>query len=294
MLAKIGFDFDVKQLEACRFKDVVEFYRAYRYELLTPYVVVNGLPIHFNPDFQRIGINLSAGTDSTLLLYILCRTIEKLRLNVKIYPISVVRYWEHHAWSERAKADVYQWFKDRYPTIIKRQRWGFIPTAYEMTKITQINLDPREQKDYPDPTCNSDVYFFRSFNNYMANKLRLDAVYSGTTCNPIDNTMPSAPGFRDVRQLRFPDSLQGNQRYINAINDHWFTHVDPFALIEKNWILAQYDNFGLQDLLKMTRSCVESDDPVAGCGRLECFHCKERFWAIDNRSMFLKKNLKTR
>lgn len=293
-LATIGFDFDVEQLGDCRFKDVVRFYRDNRFDLLSPYIVVNGLPMHFDPKYKRIGINLSAGTDSTLLLYILCRTIEELKLDTKIWAISVVRFWQHHEWSERAKRQVFEWFKARWPEIIQEQHWGFLPTAYEMTKITQINLDPREQLDYQDPSCNSDVYYFRSYNDYMVNKLELDAVYSGTTTNPIDTVMPMSPSFRDAQHLAFPNSIQGNQRLINAVDDRWFVHVDPFALIEKNWIIAQYDNFELQDLLLMTRSCVESDDPVAGCGRPQCFHCGERFWAIRHRRMFLKENLKTR
>ena len=292
MLARIGFDFDVAQLQDCRFKQVIEFYQQHRYEGIGPYVVANGLPIHFDPAYKRIGINLSAGTDSTLLLYILCETIQQLGLGIKIYPISVVRFWQHHEWSERAKADVYQWFKDRYPKILKRQQWGFLPTAYEMTKITQINLDPREKLDYNDPTCNSDVYFFRSYNNYVVNKFQLQTMYSGTTTNPIDSSMPMAPEFRDARELKYPDSIQGNHRRIKYLDDQEFLHIDPFGLIEKNWILAQYYNYKLKDLLLMTRSCVESDEPVRGCGRLQCFHCKERFWAIDNKTMFLKKNLR--
>lgn len=294
MLMRLGFDADVDRLPQCRFKEVVYFYRKHNFELLSPYIEVNGLPMHFDPAYKRIGINLSAGADSTLLLYILCRTIEELNLDTKIWAISVVRFWQHHEWSERAKAAVFQWFKDRWPTIIQEQHWGFLPTAYEMTKITQINLDPQEQLNFQDPTCNSDVYYFRSYNDYMVNKLKLDAIYSGTTTNPVDKEMPMAPEFRNVQHLAFPNSIQGNQRRINAVDDVWFTHVDPFALIEKNWIMAQYDNFGLQELLLMTRSCVESDDPVAGCGRLQCFHCGERFWAIRHRLMFLEENFKKR
>lgn len=294
MLARIGFRADIDRLPDCRFKDVVKFYQQHRYAELSPYVEVNGLPIHFDPAYHRIGINLSAGADSTMLLYILCRIVEQLDLDTQIYPISIVRYWEHHAWSEQAKQRVCDWFRERWPKIVQPQSWGFIPTAYEMTKITQINLSRQEQPDYPDPSCNSDVYYFRSYNNYMVNKMDLTAMYSGTTTNPIDSSMPMAPEFRNVQQLKYPDSIQGNQRRIRAIGDRWFTHVDPFGLIEKSWVMAQYKNFGLEELLLMTRSCVESDDPVVGCGRMQCFHCKERFWAIDNSEPFLEENFKKR
>jgi len=288
-LITLGNDLDLSQLPPCRFRAVVEFYHQHEMQFMQPWIMVNGLPIHFDPTRRRIGINLSAGTDSTLLMYILCEAITQLALPTEIHPISVVRFWEHHAWSERAKAEVCAWFQQRYPRIVQQQQWGFLPTAYEMTPIGQINLDAREQQDYQDPSCNSDVYYFRSFNNYMVNKLGLEAIYSGTTTNPIDTAMPMSPEFRDARELKFPDSIQGNHRRIRYLDDREFLHIDPFGLIEKNWILAQYDNFGLSDLLLMTRSCVESDDPVRGCGRMQCFHCGERFWAIANKGMFLRK-----
>jgi hypothetical protein len=101
-----------------------------------------------------------------------------------------------------------------------------------------------------------------------------------------------APAFRKSRSI-IDDDLYG---YAINLPIH-----DPFRLIEKSWVMAQYENFGLGDLLDMTRSCGadgKTFDKMYGPGQWNalsskyscgfCFFCLERQWGQDNRETYLE------
>ena len=65
----------------------------------------------------------------------------------------------------------------------------------------------------------------------------------------------------------------------------------PFVYTTKDWIVKQYFEHSIQDLLDITRSCegefegldyttYTPGQHVPVCN--ECFWCKERQWGIDN------------
>lgn len=294
MTHKIGFDLDLNKLPDGRFKDVLNYLEKINFTSKVPCTVVNGYPIPFDPNYKNIGVWLSAGTDSTFLLYILAKIISELKCDTKIYPMTVVRYWEHTAWSEEAKRKIYFYIRDLFPDIIQEQQWGFLPTAMEFTPLQNLKLRPNELQTFKflvENNANADIYFFTSYSFYLAKRLKIDAMYNGTTTNPTTINVNEAPEFRNANELRedSANNLLFKQEYItDIIVKNYFMNVTPFNLIEKNWIVAQYDNFGLQELFDMTRSCVESDNPKVGCRRPKCFHCEERFWAIDNKGLFLE------
>jgi hypothetical protein len=75
----------------------------------------------------------------------------------------------------------------------------------------------------------------------------------------------------------------------------------PFKLIHKDWIMAQYINFELLDLAKLTKSCNAGEQEIIkkfgskisgndmqkyACG--ECFFCHERVWAENNITPYLE------
>lgn len=293
MIHKIGFDLDFDKIPNGRFKDVIEYLKSIKYNTLHPYVSVNGLPIHFNPNYKNVGVWMSAGTDSTFLLYILARIIKEIGCDTKIYPMTVVRFWERGDWSEAAKRNVYAHIKDLFPDIIQEQQWGFLPTALEFTPLKSMDL--RSEQDYYkniiDNGAHTDVYYFNSYANYLAHKLNLSAIYNGTTTNPTTEQINEVPEFRNASDLD-PESIFEliSKTHYTAPGGIKKTYINstPFKLIEKNWIVAQYDNFDLGGLFNLTRSCVETDEPEQGCGRLQCFHCEERFWAIKNKHIFLE------
>lgn len=246
---------------------------------------VNGLPIHFDTSFTEIGISLSGGADSSLLFYILCDLAEKTGSKVKIHATTMVRFYDTKPWLEKPAKDVFDWMKTRFPDIVGDHNWGFIPPDLEVVKMKKLGLR-HLNNNYPADLMFCDVLCTVTYHDYLIKQKNWSFIYSGTTMNPPEN-YANAPEFRTVEVLE----THGIDTVVNA------TVINPFALVQKDWIMAQYKNFELQDLLPLTRSC-EADAKVLGemwldikdqqppaCG--QCFFCKERQWGSDNMDKFL-------
>jgi hypothetical protein len=261
------------------------WYSSFHNKKVPPYTIVNGLPVHFDPKWKRIGISFSGGADSSLLLYILCKLIKDTNSNCKIYPISLIRFHNEKPWLEHMARDVYSWIDAQYPNILQEQQWGFIPPFLETVKIAQLNV-PELNKKFNADLASCDVAVVDSFIHYQVNKLKLEYVYTGNTTNPpIDHE--KSPAFRQ------PEVMANNLNRVLSV-----VHISPFALINKAWIMAQYKNFSLiETLLPLTRSCEHSlseyglDNWLLGdkypepCG--ECFFCKEREWGWKNAGEYI-------
>ena len=260
------------------------WYSGFHNKKVPPYTIVNGLPIHFDPNWKRIGISFSGGADSSLLLFILCKLIKDTNSDCKIYPISLIRFHDEKPWLEHMAKDVYNWIDAQYPNILKEQQWGFIPPFLETVKIAQLNV-PELNKKFNADLASCDVAVVDSFINYQVQKFGLEYVYTGNTTNPpIDHD--KAPAFRQ------PEVMADNLNRVLSV-----VHISPFALINKAWVMAQYSNFNLKELLlPLTRSCEHSlkeygldnwkqgDTYPQPCG--ECFFCKEREWGWNNAGEF--------
>jgi len=53
----------------------------------------SGLDVMFDPEWKRIGVNLSGGADSCLLTYLLCKIIKDNKLETKVDVITYQRCW---------------------------------------------------------------------------------------------------------------------------------------------------------------------------------------------------------
>jgi 7-cyano-7-deazaguanine synthase in queuosine biosynthesis len=248
---------------------------------------VNGLPFHFDAGFKRIGLSLSGGADSSLLFYILCKLIEETNSECKILPTTMVRFFDTKPWLEKPAKDVYAWMKEQFPDIIEEHNWGFIPPYLEVVKIKKLGL-AHLNKNFPADLMFTDVLCTISYHEYLIKTKKLDYIYSGTTMNPPED-FENAPQFRNQAVT----DIDGISNVVNA------NSINPFSLITKDWIMAQYENYNLHELLELTRSC-EADTKLLGemwltvddvqppaCGT--CFFCKERQWGIDNSKKYLIK-----
>jgi hypothetical protein len=288
----VGYDIDYTNL------DKNDYLRKYREYLLAKNItnrknsfIANGLPIKLNHCDTDIAVNVSGGADSALLLYILARYISEQRLKIKVHPICVVRRWETTEYLEKAKDRVVNYVKKLFPNVIQDIIWGFLPTAYDHTPIGNIVFADKFETDrYKTKIgkCFSDVYFFHSFNSWIARRYNIKQIYSGTTINPDSFDHKDRPKFRDVSEIN-DTKLSYKWEDANWKSDAEY-HVktfDAFGMIQKNWVTAQYTNYNIEDLFSITHSCEEERN---GCG--ECFHCHERSWSIDNKDIYLDKNLK--
>ena len=295
----IGFDIQWDRLpDSDRMKQLVStlYNDLFKGAPLRNFVVINGVPIRFNPDNKVIGLNFSGGADSTMLFFILCKIIDTLKVDVKIVVSTLVRFWEERSWTDDLTTNIFNYMKDKFPGVNMIHEMGFVPTTLEITPLKNLVFEQGKRLPFNEQIMNSafaDVYVVRNFSEYLADKHKIAVTYSGTTMNPEHLTDDvKAPKFRELRDISTNDLVA----YLAQPIIH-----DPFLLIQKSWVMAQYQNFGLQDLLKMTRSCAAGGkvlDEIFGinnwhvdgsdysCG--ECFFCLERQWGQDNAGIYLE------
>ena len=262
------------------------------YEQLDPTLGINlyqfnGLDIPFNPEWTRIGINLSGGADSSCLLTLLCKIILDNKLKCQIHVISHVRCYNTRPWQGPIALDVYEKFvKDYYPSISFVRHTNFIPPELEWGVIGPITKDDDGRPRSGDQIC------VGSFNNYIIFKEKLDVVYNATSANPPDT------GWVGGMKNREKPAEEGILKDL-VINKNGHIICHPFRFADKSYILSQYHTFNKLDLYNMTRSCegdindskikevvgtLETYDPamhtidvIPKCGH--CWWCLERDWA---------------
>lgn len=261
----------------------VKEYESFHMRTYPDVLDVNGLPFHFPKNAKRIGLTFSGGADSTLLLFILANIVKEHNLETKIYPIHNIRFYDTKPWLSYMAEDAHRYLQDRFPSIIQDISFGFIAPELELVKISALDQPHLKHLfDVDKTTC--DVIVDWHYQQYMQKKLNLEYVYSGTTMNP-PNEHKKAPKFRDSSVVK------DNIKYVISAS-----MINPFALITKDWIMAQYDNFELNELLSKTRSCEADknvlnlvwkigDDYPPECGT--CFFCEERKWGNNNKQQHL-------
>jgi hypothetical protein len=119
----------------------------------------------------------------------------------------------------------------------------------------------------------------RSHNEYIAHRYNLNALYGGINQNP-DISIQGSLSDRDQENITIPPFFMHKGIAI----------CHPFVYTKKDWIIKQYYENSIEDLLALTRSCegefegldyttYNPGQYVPVCG--ECFWCKERKWAIN-------------
>lgn len=240
---------------------------------------IDGLGIPFDPSWTSIGISVSGGADSASLAYILCNLIEQHSANTDIHIISHVRMWKTRPWQRYDSLNVFNWLKNRFPTINFVRHENFIPPDLEYGDKGANIVD-----EYGN-LKSGDQIIVRAHAEWIAFKERLDAWFSAKTKNPSDTTITKA----------MPDRFVSKPAIEKLLSDHnGVLSCHPYVFTEKDWVIRQYLNNGILYLLNITRSC-EGDFPglnyknyipgqqIPICG--ECFWCQERKWAMEKNNV---------
>lgn len=267
-------------------QEYIDFYENYHMKPFPQLFDINGLLFPFNPDLKNIGITFSGGADSTLLTYILCNLIQQTKSNCKIHILHIIRFYKSKWWIEENTKKIYNYFKEKFPDIIQDFNTGLLPEELEIVPLSFLK-NSQLDSEFKSDLVNCDVFVVRRYEEFYVNKLNIELMYSGVTVNPTF-FHEEAPKFRNANNITqtLHDTVTG-------------TLANPFYFVMKDWIMAQYDNFHLHELLEMTRSCT-ADYKTLGeewkefrngippvCGT--CFFCKEREWGIKNKDQFLIK-----
>ena len=221
--------------------------------------------LYLNPEWKRIGISISGGADSTLLAFLICSNT-----NANIHFTNQIRLWKSRPWQEHVADQVIDWFKTRFNNTFYVHR-NLIPSELEWADKGPTIVD-----EYGKLKSGNQI-ILRSHNEYIAHKYQLDALYGGINKNP-DIKIDGALKDRDAGHI--PPHFVHNGVAI----------CHPFVYTKKDWIIKQYYDNNILDLLELTRSCegefsgldyttYTSGQYVPVCEN--CFWCKERAWAIE-------------
>lgn len=238
------------------------------------YIDCQGIDLPYNDKWKKIGISVSGGADSALLLFLIAQTYK-----CEIHVISQTRCWKTRPWQRYNSIQVFEWVKNKFPSKTLVRHEGFIPPDLEWGATGPNIID-----EYGSLKSGNQI-ILRSHNEYICHKENIDAWFAGVNLNP---------------DVEIEGALEDrNTGHIPAVFDHMNTTIcHPFIHVRKDWIIQQYYNLNIIDLLQKTRSCEGDriDYPeifgnldystytpgqyVPECGK--CFWCKERKWAIEN------------
>lgn len=244
---------------------------------------INGVPFVLNPTWKKIAISVSGGADSAMLAYILCDIIRKNNFKIQVHIISNVRMWKTRPWQKWDSLNVYEELCKTFSTIEFIRHENFISPEIEYGNIGPIIRDEYGQMK------SGDQIMARSYAEYVCFSHNINAWFAGITKNPPVDNITLKPDDRNNEM---------NEDNMNLLIDYqqgiYVCH--PFRFTSKDWIIKQYTNLNLQNLLSKTRSC-EGDNntypdifkgldyrtyvpgqEVPTCGK--CFWCQERNWAL--------------
>ena len=210
---------------------------------------------------KTIGIWASGGLDSTILLYLVCKTVRDQKLDIKIQPYSVRR--------PRPTNPIHAAY------IIDK-----IEEMLDYNMLEHINYYPRivtqEEKDY----ANGNIFIDKINEHFATGQVQL--MLSGKTMNPPQEVQKHfRDGVNKEEETRGWDSERQLEWYfpISESRKAEFWQIDMFLNIDKSGIAELYEIEGVtDDLLPLTRSCETDESLHEHCG--ECWWCEERFWAF--------------
>jgi len=232
--------------------------------------------IPFDKNWKNIAISLSGGADSALLAYLVCELAKESDHNPTIHIINHVRCWKTRPWQQHDADRVFNWLFQRFYHLTFKRHTNFIPPELE-----HGNIGPNLTDEYGKRVSGDNIEK-RAYAEYVCFKEDCEVYYNGVTRNP---RLAKFDGMRE----RDIDTTDENKHleymiHMGRVASH------PFRFVDKSWIMLQYKELGLQDLLDITRSCegefegidyttYKPGQYVPVCG--ECFWCKERAWAIE-------------
>jgi len=245
-----------------------------------------------NTDAKNVGIFLSGGIDSAVILYLIAKTFSEKGIKTAIQPVTV-RRGNPSEYREYDRVDIYP-YADK---II----------AYVRNKFPNVNICDTIKEDanywwasFLKDGKNLGSYTFTQsvLSNYLIWKYARPSIvsetnaqngidllyceYFGTTKNPPkDSSVPqSEESHRDNVTANY---IQGVATAIDT--GDFIKYYEPFRNADKRitmWLAHQLNI--LEDLLPITRSCeggpVETENFTKEC--MECWWCLERHWALEN------------
>ena len=190
-----------------------------------------------------IGIAVSGGADSALLLYYLMSQHDE---TIHIYT------------RLGATPDDFMYDVQGVENVIK---WCSIKTQFTNYIHTSV-VGPQAA-----PQLFDDLHMWRDNGKIMG-------LYSGITANPPHIVQDR---FGDDKKMN-PTNLDRDPRSVHEVYNEEYSGYFPFANIDKQKIAEMYRADDLMDLFDLTSSCNWTGAQPLHCGH--CWCCKEREWGF--------------
>lgn len=206
---------------------------------------------------KNIGIHLSGGADSAILLYIICKYIKENNLKITVLPI----------------------------TSCVLAKPIMIEGAFRVTNKV------REIFDYDTPFLLDNFLYFRGrkiFKFEQEVNLRLlkegvvDLLMGAGTSYPSEDILKSLDMWEDRPKWRSAELNPSNHENIIP-GDSTYQLYKPFNRVDKRFTAEMYDIYRVRDsLFPVTRSCIANFAMSKGWSTpcKKCWWCKERYWAF--------------
>lgn len=219
--------------------------------------------IPMNSKWSGVGVQLSGGLDSAILLYLTIKTIQKYNLNVKVVPISLEIYNKaKNLGSARA----------------------VISKITELTGFTNWGEIVEAIGDETQAAGKGKMEFFTSVLTDVFSRELVDFEFNGVTRNPPLEVCS------DFKYNEYREFDRDNPETIYNGPEN----ASPHAFMTKKDIVELYVIHGvLDDLAALTLSCDENLDNIISnqwnipCGT--CWWCRERRWGFESNNLNYEK-----
>lgn len=188
---------------------------------------------------KTIGLSMSGGADSTLLCYLIAKSIDEKELNTTIIPYNGYDVSLPH--DSLKLLEIINYIQTKFPNV--DLKWP-ISTVFDSKGVDIKNE------------------YLRPMRDHMFDKGYFDFLMIGINLGPPIEVQESFPSIKRLEGHTLDKQLKGPDKNL------------PFVNVDKRWIIQCYKDLNLLELYNKTSSCLHSDP---GCGN--CWWCYERNWA---------------
>jgi tRNA(Ile)-lysidine synthase TilS/MesJ len=212
---------------------------------------------------QNIGVWVSGGSDSALMLYLLSKQIKDNNLPIKIVPCTI----DHKRPFQNIAGDV-------------------VSKVKELLDCDDIYL-PHQVYNPPGEvqwTSGELKQQFKDVNYVNFLEKLIQVLYTGTTLNPPQSVQQDfvygiLQDIEAVRGVGVPKQIEKYIAQTEGPITGEFIEIRPFLETDKKAISELYKKYNLMDsLFPITRSCEDLIKVTGHCGI--CWWCEERIWGF--------------
>jgi len=206
---------------------------------------------------KKIGIHLSGGADSAILLYILCKHIKDNNLDITILPITscILSRPIMIEGSFRVTNKIKELFNNEIPFLLDNFLY------YRGRKLFKFEVE---------------------VNIRMLAEGVVDMLVGAGTSYASEDELRKINMWEDRPAWRSVELNPSNHENIIPGNNKYQIYK-PFNRVDKRFTAEMYDQFSVRDtLFPVTESCIGNFSTTHGWSKpcKTCWWCKERYWAF--------------